>query len=74
MMELKKELKAGAKNPLTTAVGMVLAGLYALNEIQNGRLNFENWESWAIPVAIAVLSYFMRDAGKSSEDSGIKNG
>lgn len=63
---------AGLRNPLTTLIGVILAGLEMLKNYNDGELSFENWQSWIIPVLIAMLGFLARDVNKSSESTGIK--
>jgi hypothetical protein len=60
-------IKSGLKNWQTTLIGFALAVLLV---VQSSDLS--NWREWVVPALIAGLSFLMRDAGKTSEQSGIK--
>lgn len=51
-------------NPKTTIAGAMLAWLTAISVYQTNGGNLSDWKLWAIPAAIAVLTFLTKDAGK----------
>jgi hypothetical protein len=49
-------------NHKTTIAGAALAGLYVLQDVQLRGAALSDWQTYAIPVAIAVLGYLVADA------------
>ena len=61
-------MKAQFKNWQTTLCGALLAGLMVIAEKQQGS-DLTDWKEWIVPVAIAVIGFLARDAGRSTEQS-----
>ena len=61
-------MKAQLKNWQTTICGALLAGLMVIAENQQGS-DLTDWTEWLVPVAIAVIGFLARDAGRSTEQS-----
>ena len=61
-------MKAQLKNWQTTICGALLAGLMVIAEKQQGS-DLTDWKEWIVPVAIAVIGFLARDAGRSTEQS-----
>jgi len=49
------------KNWKTTASGAILAGLTFVAQYQSNGGDLKDWTLWAIPAAIAVLTYLTKD-------------
>lgn len=60
-------LTTGLKSWKTTLFSSILAILFLMQETED----LSDWRSWVIPAGIQVLGVFMRDADKSSIQSGI---
>ena len=61
-------MTAQLKNWQTTICGALLAGLMVIAEKQQGS-DLTDWREWIVPVAIAVIGFLARDAGRSTEQS-----
>lgn len=46
----------------TTLAGLLTAALYALNDVLQHGAKLEDWKTWIVPVGIAALGYFAKDA------------
>ena len=48
-------------SPKTTIAGALLAGLTFIGQFQANGGKLDDWKLWAIPAAIAVLTYLTAD-------------
>lgn len=46
----------------TTIAGILAAALYALQDVLQHGAKLEDWKTWIVPVALAALGYFAKDA------------
>ena len=46
----------------TTLVGAALAGLYVLQDVQLRGANLSDWQTYSVPLAIAILGYLAADS------------
>ena len=49
------------KNLKTTVAGVITAALVALTNILQNGAKLEDWKTWVVPVAIAVMGYVSKD-------------
>ncbi len=49
------------KNLKTTIAGVITAALVALTNILQNGAKLEDWKTWVVPVAIAVMGYVSKD-------------
>ncbi len=62
-----KTITSGFRNWKTTIIGITLAVVLIMQK----SADLTNWQEWVFPSLIAALGILMRDADKSSEQSGI---
>jgi uncharacterized membrane protein YkvI len=49
------------KNLKTTVAGVITAALVALTNILQNGAKLEDWKTWVVPVAIAIMGYVSKD-------------
>ena len=49
----------------TTIVGLLAAACAAIQNIVQQGHSIEDWKTWALPVALAVLGFLAKDQGPS---------
>jgi len=49
------------KNLKTTIAGVITAALVALTNILQNGAKLEDWKTWVVPVAIAIMGYVSKD-------------
>ena len=50
------------RDPRTTIIGAALAGLYVLQDVQLRGAQLSDWQTYIVPLAIAILGYLAADS------------